>query len=211
MIRRALIAVAGATLIGVAACGPAAADSTYHEHNETARYTIDITYPLDFPDRKAVSDFVSTDREEFLDWVARFGSDGRGMPYIFTVDAKTYQSAQPNTTTLVLSVDNGTGYAHEGHPVTSFKAFTVDLATQAPVTLDTLFTSVPDVIRVVEPLVRKSYDAPALELLASDCQNFALTDDAVIFFFGEGQLIPMDNTGPRSISVPRNELAPLIA
>jgi len=50
-----------------------------------------------------------------------------------------------------------------------------------------------------------------LELLASDCRNFALTDDAVIFFFGEGQLVPADNTGPRQFSVPRTELAPLMA
>jgi hypothetical protein len=35
--------------------------------------------------------------------------------------------------------------------------------------------------------------------------------DELIFFFGEGQLIPADNTGPRRISVPRSELAPLLA
>jgi hypothetical protein len=211
MIRRALIAVVAAVLIGTTACGPAAADSAYHEHNETARYTIDISYPLDYPERKAVSDFVSADRTEFLDWVAETGSDLPGRRYSYDVDANTYQSTRPTTTSLVLTIGDDTGAAHEAHPATSFKSFTYDLAKQTPVTFDTLFLSSADVIDALTPRVRESYAAPMLELLPSDCQNFALTDDAVIFFFGEGQLIPADNTGPREISVPRSELAPLLA
>jgi hypothetical protein len=109
----------------------------------------------------------------------------------------------------VLSIDSDAGAAHQGHPATAFKSFTFDLTEQRPVTFDTLFTSGADVVDVLTPLVRESYGAPMLKLLASDCQNFAVTDDAVIFFFGEGQLIPADNTGPREISVPRGELAPL--
>lgn len=211
MIRRALVAVVGAALIGVTACGPAAADSTYHEHNETDTYTIDITYPLDFPDRRAVSDFVDGERARFLDWVARFGGDGRSMPYTLDIDPQTYQSTRPDTSSLVLSIDNDTGFAHEGHPTTSFTSFTVDVATQKPVTFERLFASGADVLAALTPRVRASYDAPGLELLASDCQNFAITEDAVIFFFGEGQLMPADNTGPRVITVPRSELAPLTA
>jgi hypothetical protein len=211
MIRMALVTVVGAVLIGLTACGPAAADSTYHEHNETVRYTIDITYPLDYPDRKTVSKFVSADRAQFLDWVGEVGSAMPSRRYSYAVEAKTYSSARPTTTSLVLRIDNDTGAAHEAHPATAFKSFTFDLAAQAPITFDTLFPSDAEVIDVLEPLVRTSYHAPDLELLASDCQNFALTDDAVIFFFGEGQLIPADNTGPREISVPRSELAPLTA
>jgi hypothetical protein len=209
MIRRMILAAVGAALIGVTACGPAAADSVYHEHHETDRYTIDISYPLDFPDRGPVSDFVSGERARFLDWLARFDTPGRR--YTLDIDAKTYRSTQPNTTSLVLTIDNDTGFAHEGHPATAFKSFTTDPATQSPVTLGTLFSSVPGVIAALTPRVRESYDAPSLELLPSDCENLAVTDDAVTFFFGEGQLIPNDNTGPRVITVPRTELAPLIA
>ena len=211
MIRRAFVAVVGAVVIGVTACGPATADSTYHEHNETSQYTIDITYPLDYPDRKAVSDFVSADRAQFLDWVSELGSDMGSRRYSYHVDARTYRSARPETTSLVLRIENDTGAAHEAHPATAFKSFTFDLATRTPLTFDTLFLADAEVVDLLEPLVRASHDAPMLELLASDCRNFALTDDAVIFFFGEGQLIPADNTGPREISVPRSELAPLTA
>jgi hypothetical protein len=59
--------------------------------------------------------------------------------------------------------------------------------------------------------VTKLYDRPTHKILPSDFRNFALTDDSVIFFFGEGQLVSADNTGPRQMSVPRRELAPLLA
>jgi hypothetical protein len=40
--------------------------------------------------------------------------------------------------------------------------------------------------------------------------NFALTDDAVIFFFGQDDVI-VDNDGPHHVSVPRTDLASLLA
>ena len=211
MIRHALIALAAAAIIGAVGCGPAAADDTFHDHSETAQYAIDITYPLDYPDVKSVSDFVTADRGYFLDWIARFGHDGPDRQYMYDVHAKTYQSAHPATTSLVLTIDNDTGAAHEAHPATVFKSFTYDLTRQRPITFDTLFKQDADVVSALGPKVAKLYDRPTFKLLPADFGNFALTDDAVIFFFGEGQLIPADNTGPRQISVPRSELAPLLA
>jgi hypothetical protein len=41
-------------------------------------------------------------------------------------------------------------------------------------------------------------------------RSFAITDKAVIFFFGEDQLLP-DNVGPHEVSVPRTQLASLLA
>jgi hypothetical protein len=231
MIRNAFIAFAGAAVIaGAVGCGPAsaapaaeqgctdlggtiAADRTCQVHSEASEYTIDITYPLDYPDPTTVSDFVKQDRDEFVKWVDEIGPGMRNRPYTYTVDAKEYRSGQPTpaTQSLVLSIDNDTGLAHEGHPATSFNAFNFNLAKQAPVTFETLFKPGTKPLEVLTPMARAQYDAPMLELLPSQCQNFAITDDAVIFFFGEGQLIPADNTGPRQISVPRSELAPLMA
>ncbi|WP_051073687.1 RsiV family protein [Mycobacterium sp. JS623] len=48
------------------------------------------------------------------------------------------------------------------------------------------------------------------DLDANTYRNFAITDDAVIFFFGEDAVVP-DNSGPHQVSVPRSELAPLLA
>jgi hypothetical protein len=210
MIRCALAGLACAALVA-GSVGTATADETHHEHSETSSYTIDIAYPLDYPDPDAVSDFVSQDRDEFVKWVDEIGPGSRSRPYTYTVDAKEYRSASPATQSLVLTIDNDTGGAHEGHPATSFKSFNVDLATQTPITFDTLFKPGTKPLDVLTPKAQKLYSAPMLQLLPSDCQNFAITDDAVIFFFGEGQLIPADNTGPRQISVPRSELAPLLA
>ena len=41
-------------------------------------------------------------------------------------------------------------------------------------------------------------------------RNFAITDDAVIFFFGQNQVVP-DNAGPHKVAVPRSELASMLA
>jgi hypothetical protein len=42
----------------------------------------------------------------------------------------------------------------------------------------------------------------------SHYQNFAITDDAVIFYFGQGELLPVD-AGATSASVPRSAIPPL--
>jgi hypothetical protein len=113
----------------------------------------------------------------------------------------------------VLTLDHDTGAAHEGHPETVFESFTYDLATRRPITYETLFKPDADVVSVLGPKVTKLYDRPInrpAKLSLSDFRSFALTDDAVIFFFAEGQLMA-DNTGPRRLTVPRSELAPLLA
>ena len=51
---------------------------------------------------------------------------------------------------------------------------------------------------------------PNVGLDPSKYQNFALTDDAVIFFFGQGELLA-ESAGPVEASVPRATLAPLLA
>jgi hypothetical protein len=210
--RTGLASFVGAVVIAITVgCGAASADDVYHDHSETWSYTVDITYPLDYPDAAAVSDYVAADRQEFIDWVAEVGPDGRNRPYTYDVSAKTYRSAQPATQSLVLTIDNDTGAVHQGHPETSFKTFTFDLTKRAPVTFDTLLRPEAKPLDVLTSIVRRELHAPTLELLPSDFRNFAITDDAVVFFFGEGQLIPGENNGPHQISVPRSELAPLMA
>jgi hypothetical protein len=45
--------------------------------------------------------------------------------------------------------------------------------------------------------------------LLSGVGGFAITDDAVIFFFGEDDVI-RDNNGPHQVSIPRAELASIL-
>jgi hypothetical protein len=50
---------------------------------------------------------------------------------------------------------------------------------------------------------------PENSLGAEMYQNFAITDDAVIFFIGQGQWLSQVD-GPQEVSVPRTELTSLL-
>jgi hypothetical protein len=111
-------------------------------------------------------------------------------------------------------MDNDTGLANQGHPDTTFKAFNYDLTKHAPITFDTLFKQGTQPMEVLNPIVQRELvhgsDYRVNDLDADTYQNFALTDDAVIFFFNQNQVVH-DNNGPDQVSVPRSELAPMLA
>ena len=202
---------------GQSACadlnGTVGRDQNCHVHSATSAYTIDMSFPLDYPDMRAVTDFLKHDRDEFLDWVAKFGpTDRRGRTYLFDVSAETYRSGSRDsgTQSLVLAIDDDTGFAHEGHPNTTFRAFNFDLGKRAPITFGTLFKPGSKPLEVLDPIVKRELDAPNAELDEKKYQNFALTDDAVIFFFGQDQVV-QDNSGSKQVTVPRTELASLLA
>jgi hypothetical protein len=179
----------------------------------TPAYKIDMSFPVDYPEMPAVAAFLKRDRDDFIDWVAKFGPHGgRNRPYLYAVTAKTYRSGKPDarTQSLVLKIDNDTGLAHEGHPNTTFRAFNFDLAKRAPITFDTLFKPGAKPLEVLNPIVRAELDAPAADLDEKTYQNFGITDDAVIFFFGQDQVVH-DNGGPHKVAVPRIELASMLA
>ncbi len=97
------------------------------------------------------------------------------------------------------------------HPVTSFKAFNYDLGKGAPITFDTLFKPGTKPLDVLNPIVQRElgplpFGNPEVDAY----QNFAITNDAVIFFFGQGQVLP-EVDGPQQVSVSRTELASLLA
>jgi hypothetical protein len=193
--------------------GTVGADQTCHVHAATSTYQLDMTFPLDYPDMPAVTDFLKKDRDEFLDWVAEIGpSQRRGRPYLYHVTAKTFRSGTPEsgTQSLVLHIDNDTGLAHEGHPDTTFRAFNFDLGKRAAITFDTLFKPGTKPLDVLNPIVRRELHAPTADLDEKKYQNFASTNDAVIFFFGQDQVV-MDNAGPHKVTVPRTELTSLLA
>ena len=208
--RNLLAALAGAAMIaGVtvlptasaqSACdalgGKVDADPICQVHSATPTYTIDMSFPLDYPDQQAMADFLTQDRDGFLDWIAKFGGQSRNRQYMHDVSAKTYRSS--GTQSLVLDIDDDTGLSHEDHPGTSYRAFnygTNPLAVLNPI--------------VQRELGKHSY-TPVQDLDATTYRNFAITDDAVLFFFGEDEAVA-DNNGPHQVSVPRSELAALLA
>jgi hypothetical protein len=185
-------------------------------HSEMPSYTIDMSLSLDYPDQQAVIDYLTQDRDEFVDWFTEFGQDGRDRPYRYDATAETFRSGAPNSgaQSLVLEIDNDTGAAHQGHPNTTFKAFNFDLGKGAPITIDTLFRPGSNPLTVLNPIVQRKWgnhpETPLEVLDTNTYRNFAITDDAVTFYFGQDQVVH-DNNGPHHISVPRKDLASLLA
>jgi Protein of unknown function (DUF3298) len=69
----------------------------------------------------------------------------------------------------------------------------------------------------LDPIVQRELEKrghtitqPFNTLGAKSYQNFAITDDTVIFFFGQGVLLA-EVDGPLEVSVPRTVLATLLA
>jgi hypothetical protein len=111
------------------------------------------------------------------------------------------------------------GQDAQPHPVAWYKAFDYDLSKHAPITFDTLFKPGTQPLDIVYPAVQRaaqkrsgSATPPTLNggLDVNNYQNFAITDDAVIFFFGQGQVLSHAD-GEFQVSVPRTELASVLA
>jgi hypothetical protein len=52
--------------------------------------------------------------------------------------------------------------------------------------------------------------SPGVGLDPKTYENFAVTDDALIFFFGQGELLP-EAAGAVEVSVPRSAVATMLA
>jgi hypothetical protein len=105
------------------------------------------------------------------------------------------------------------------HPVTGFRAFNYDLPSHTPITFDTLFMPGSDPVAVLDPIVQRVMDdhwrgyggqAPHNTLGAKVYENFAITEDAIVFDIGQGMWLP-EVAGPQRVSIPRAEVAEILA
>ncbi len=195
--------------------GTVDANRNCHIVTESETYSIDITYPLDYPDQGALTTFIKQDRDEFIDFVTQMPRHDR--TYDYGVNPHSYQSGQSGTAeagtrSVVLELYGDTG----AHPVTGFHALNYDLAAHAPITFDTFFRA--GAVEVLDPIVQREMDkhwqgyegpAPGNTLGSKVYENFAITDDAVIFYIGQGMWLP-EVAGPQRVSVPRAELASIL-
>lgn len=195
-----LVPTAAAQRSCAALGGTADATGICRIHEVGAGYERTAAFPIDYPDQQAVADFLAQDGDGFVGWVEKFGN-GRG--YEETVTPTVYRSAR--TQSLVLKIVDPTGFAHEGHPDIRFRTFTY--GADGPITIDTLFGPGADPVAILTPVVQrtlKARDAALIEPDRTSYRNFALTDEAVTFFFGESQLV--GNGGPLTVTVPVGEL-----
>lgn len=179
-------------------------------------YTVDISFPTAYPDLKSVAEYVSSTRDAFLN-VAR-GSAPREAPYALSITATKYGSAIPprGTTGMVLTTYRNVGAAH---PTTSYKSFNFDQTYRKPITWETLWQPTADPLPVVLATVQAEVNAkagqplpisPEAGLDPANYQNFAVTNEGVIFFFSQGTLLP-EAAGAVEVLVPRSAIDPMLA
>jgi Protein of unknown function (DUF3298) len=195
--------------------GTVDANQICHAHTAGPGYKVTFTFPVDYPDQQALTTYLTQRREDFASFAAE--TPPRNHPYELDARADAYTVGTPTsgTKSLVFEEYNESGGAH---PVTSYEAFNYDLGKGAPITFDTLFKPEAKPLEVLDPIVGREFEKYSYDygpvrdntLGAKMYQNFALTDHAVIFFIGQGQWLPQV-AGPREVSVPRAELASILA
>src|SRR5262249_30075626 len=158
---------------------------------------IDLSFPVDYPDQQAVTDYLTRERDGFVNF-AQLPPAHPDWPYQLVANGTTYRSGTPASGTQSLVFDMGQDA--NPHPVAWYKGFNYDLGKHAPITFDTLFKSGTKPLQVLNPIVEAKFGPQPLGDPGVDAyQNFAITDDAVIFFFGQGQ-VRSHADGPQQIS-----------
>src|SRR5690242_18660778 len=129
--------------------GTVGLDQTCTVHTANASYTLDYTFPVDYPDQQAVTDYLTQTRDGFINVSQMPGS--RDQPYVLDAKGTGYTSGGllPRTQSLVFEVYQNVGGAH---PQTWYKAFNYSLVTRAPITFDTLFRPGTKPLEVIYPI-----------------------------------------------------------
>ena len=178
-------------------------------------YNVNISFPTDYPDQKSVVDYIAQTRDGFLN-VAK-SSAPRDVPYELDISSADYGSAIPprGTQAVVFKTYENIGAAH---PQTSFKAFNWDQSYRKAITYDTVWR-VDDPLKTIAPIVQSELQkqtgqqvqiAPTAAYDPMNYQVFAVTNDGVMFFFSQGQLLP-DAAGATQVLVPRAAIDPMLA
>lgn len=179
-------------------------------------YTLRIAYPVDYPDVTTVFDYIKQTRDGFIN-VAKM-PDWRAMPYQLDTKATEYNSAVPprGTQSVVFETYQDVGGAH---PQTFYKSFNWDQGYRTPITIDNLFREGTQPFPVIFPIVQTELQkqvgesvaiSPSVGLDPSNYENFAITNDTLIFFFSQGELLG-EAAGALQVTVPRGPIDAMIA
>jgi hypothetical protein len=183
-------------------------------------YAVNISFPTDYPDQKSLADYVTQTRDGFLN-VAKSPAP-RDLPYKLDITSTDYGSSIPprGTQAVVLKIVQNVG---AGGPQTTFKAFNWDQSYRKPITYATTADDkttplwrVDDPLKTVFPIVQSELQKQAISVAPTagydpmSYQEFAVTNDGVIFFFGQGVLLP-PGAAATQVLVPRSAIDPMLA
>jgi hypothetical protein len=188
-----------------------------HVHSSSPTYALNLTFPADYPDQQALTDYITQNRDGFVSVAQGVAPGSGGRDQLYQMDATTEQhsSGTPtHTRSVVLKFFQDLGGAH---PSNWYKAFNYNLGTRQPITFDSLFAPGSTPLDSIFPIVQRDLEgqntlgaaiSPSTGLDPSHYQNFAITDDQLIFYFGQGEMLPAV-AGVTQAQVPRNAIPPL--
>jgi len=202
-----------------------------HVRADTPAYIIDMRFGTDYPDSQPVTDYLTQSRDRVINAAQTPGA--KLLPYLMTLTTDSYSSGQPQRTTQGCPNDNcrygqprlGTrslvinSYEYVGGtPGNRYKSFTFDVDHNRRVTFDNLFAPGSNPIdsiyhQVAADLARQEIYrhfqlSPAVGRDPAHYRNFAVTDDAVIFFFDTDEFMTSE-AGYLITTVSRANLPPL--
>ncbi len=179
-------------------------------HQTKPNYTLDMSFPVDFPDQAAVDDFLTETRTGFLN-----ETDARNFANVpYEMDMKASLWASDTTKSTSFEIYENLGGAH---PNTWYKAFNYDTVRNRAITFADLFAPGVNPMNAIFGIVQKQLEsemgvpAPVLDGAGTDpsyYQNFAITPTDLVFFFDRGGLMA-GAAGAHTVHVPRNAIAPL--
>ena len=183
-------------------------------HTSAPTYTLTMTFPADYPDEQALADYITQNRDGFVSVAQSSGS--RDQPYQMEATTEQHTAGQPphSTRSVVLKFFQDLGGAH---PSNWYKSFNYNLGTNQPITFDNLFAPGVTALDSIFPIVQRELEhqnalgaaiLPSSGLDSSHYQNFAITDDQLIFYFAQGELLPAF-AGATQAQVPRSAIPPL--
>jgi hypothetical protein len=185
---------------------------------------MDVSYPITLAQypvvEQTVDTFVAETRSQFLAGVTapemfNFPSPGG---FFLSISYEEYRFSD-TVTSLVFTISDYTGGAH---PNSYYKTFTFDLEQERVITLGDLFVEGSNPLAVISPIVQQDLITRIGEMTdptwieqgtgenPENYQNFAITPDALIFFFPPYQVAAYA-AGPQQASIPLAQLNAILA
>jgi hypothetical protein len=213
------IAFTGSATAGADAqlCKPANIDSNQMCHFDDSGPLSDVSmvFPANYPDEQTMIGYLTKADDDFSN--ARGPLNALKSRTALKITGTRYSSGAQATGTqsVVTEIYQNLGAAH---PLVWYKSFNYNVASRQPITFDALFQPGTQPLQAILPIVQKTladrYRAtvsipPATGLQPANYQSFAITNDAIVFFFDQNALQPaMEAT---QVSVPRSAIAPMIS
>ncbi|OBG27588.1 esterase [Mycobacterium sp. 852002-51057_SCH5723018] len=194
--------------------GAVEAGQLCHVQTTATTYTLNLTFPADYPDEQALTDYITQNRDGFVNVAQSSGTRDQLYQMVATTEQHTAGQPPHDTRSVVLKFFQDLGGAH---PSTWYKAFNYNLGAKQPITFDNLFAPGITPLDSIFPIVQHDLERqnplgvailPSTGHDPSHYQNFVITDDQLIFYFAPGEILPA-LAGPVQAQVPRNAIPPL--